>query len=416
MPAATCSPSCKGDLVEIGCDESQRLNVVPVQYRVIVTRRPKPGCRACHGVVLQQAAEERLIRGGLPTERLVAHVIDAKYHWHLPLYRQAQMLATHGIAIDRSTLAFWVGYAAQELKPLWRRLRELLLASPKLCVDEIPAPVLDPGRGRTKTGYFWALLRDDRPWAGPIRPQWSMPMHRAGAIHSLRLLEGYRGIIHCDGYQAYKTTTRETRADALSGTLAFCWSHLRRQFVKIEREASPAPAPVAREALERIAQLYAAEKALRGRSDAERRAGRQGHARPLAAALKRWFEATLDHLAGKGDAAKALRYALRHWDGLTLYLDDGRIEMDTNAVERAMRPIKLNAKNALFAGCDEGAENWALLASLIETCKLNGVSAEHWLSDVLAKLVNGWPAARLDELLPWAPTYTMRAHDPRRAA
>jgi transposase len=119
MPAATCCPSCKGALFEIGRDESQRLDVVPAQYRVIVTRRPKLACRACHGVVLQHAAPERLIRGGLPTERLVAHVIDAKYHWHLPLYRQAQMLATHGIAIDRSTLAFWVGYAAQELKPLW---------------------------------------------------------------------------------------------------------------------------------------------------------------------------------------------------------------------------------------------------------------------------------------------------------
>lgn len=193
------------------------------------------------------------------------------------------------------------------------------------------------------------------------------------------------------------------------------WSHLRRQFVKIEREAAPAPAPVAREALERIAQLYAVEKALRGRSEAERRAGRQAHARPLATALKQWFEAKLDHLAQKSDTAKALRYPLRHWDGLTLYLDDGRIEMDTNAVERAMRPIKLNAKNSLFAGCDEGAENWAVLASLIETCKLNGVSAEHWLADVLAKLVNSWPAARLDELLPWTSIYTMHAHDPRLA-
>ncbi len=167
MPAETCCPCCKGDLFEIGHDESQRLDVVPAQYRVIVTRRPKLACRACHGVLLQHAAPERLIRGGLPTERLVAHGIDAKYHWHLLLYRQAQMLATHGIAMERSTLAFWVGYAAQELKPLWHRLRQLLLDSSKLCVDETPAPVSDPGRGRTKTGYFWALSRDDRPWAGP---------------------------------------------------------------------------------------------------------------------------------------------------------------------------------------------------------------------------------------------------------
>ena len=223
MPAETRCPSCEGVLFEIGCDESQRLDIVPAQYRVIVTRRPKLACRACHGVVLQHAAPERLIRGGLPTERLVAHVIDAKYQWHLPLYRQAQMLATHGIALDRSTLAFWVGYAAQELKPLWHRLREMLLASAKLCVDETPTPVLDPGRGRTKTGYFWALSRDDRPWAGPDPPGvvYAYAPGR-GAVHGLRLLEGYRGIIHCDGYEAYKTMTRTTRADALFCTLAFC--------------------------------------------------------------------------------------------------------------------------------------------------------------------------------------------------
>jgi transposase len=233
-----------------------------------------------------------------------------------------------------------------------------------------------------------------------------------GAVHGLKLLENYRGIIHCDGYEAYKTMTNVARADALADVrLAFCWSHLRRQFVKLEREAAPAPAPVAHEALGRIAQLYAIEKALRGRSAEERRAGRQAQARPLAEALKSWFEAQLGLLSQKSDTARSLRYALRHWDGLTLYLDDGRIEMDTNAVERAMRPIKLNAKNALFAGCDDGAENWALLASFIETCKLNGVDAEHWLADVLDKLVNGWPVARLDELLPWASTYTTAASD-----
>lgn len=181
MPAGTCCPCCAGVLFEIGHDESQRLDVVPAQYRVIVTRRPKLACRACHGVVLQHAAPERLIRGGLPTERLVAHVIDAKYHWHLPLYRQAQMLATHGIALDRSTLAFWVGYAAQELKPLWHRLRQLLLASSKLCVDETPAPVLDPGRGRTKPATSGRCRAMTGPGPGLIRLGWSMPMHRAAA-------------------------------------------------------------------------------------------------------------------------------------------------------------------------------------------------------------------------------------------
>jgi len=421
-PAETVCPCCQGELHEIGVDESQRLDVVPAQYQVIVTRRPKMACRACVGVVVQAPAPERLIKGGLPTEQLVAHVIDAKYHWHLPLYRQAQMMATQGIHIDRSTLSFWVGYAADELKPLWRRLREMLLCSSRVCVDETPAPVLDPGRGKTKTGYFWAIARDDRPWMGPDPPGvvYAYAPGR-GAIHGLKLLEGFRGIVQCDGYQAYKTITNEKQRGnrAEDVTLAFCWAHLRRHFIDAQKKLAPAPAPVAQEALRRIAELYAIEAGLRRRSAAERREGRQAHARPLVEAMDKWLETQLKTLSGKSDTAAAIRYAQTHWDGLKLYLDDGRIEMDTNAVERAMRPIKLNAKNSLFAGCDDGAEHWAMLASFIETCKLNEVNAEAWLTDVLTKLVNGWPEAKLDELLPWAEAYTRlgsTAQDQRHAA
>jgi transposase len=183
--------------------------------------------------------------------------------------------------------------------------------------------------------------------------------------------------------------------------------------------AAPAPAPVALEALQRIAQLYVIEANLRGRSAKERREGRQAHARPLVDTMERWLAAQLKVVSGKSDTAAAIRYAQTHWAGLTRYLDDGRIEMDTNAVERAMRPIKLSAKNSLFAGCDDGAEHWAMLASFIETCKLNEVNAEAWLADVLSKLVNGWPEAKLDELLPWAKAYTQSesmARDQRAAA
>ena len=411
-PTETVCPCCKAELHEIGVDESQRLDIVPAQYQVIVLRRPKMACRACVGTVLQAPAPERLIKGGLPTERLVAAVIDAKYHWHLPLYRQAQMMAVQGIHIDRSTLSFWVGYGADELKPLWRCLRKNLLTSSKRCVDETPAPVLDPGRGKTKTGYFWAIVRDDRPWLGPDPPGvvYAYAPGR-GAIHGLKLLEGFRGIVHCDGYAAYKTIANEKRPGNMAEdvTLAFCWVHLRRQFIDAQKKAAPAPAPVAEEALRRIAQLYAIEAGLRGRSADERREGRQAHARPLVEALKGWLAVSLRAVSGKSDTAGAIRYAQNHWAGLTLYLEDGRIEMDTNAVERAMRPIKLTAKNSLFAGCDEGAEHWAMLASFIETCKLNQVNAEAWLADVLTKLVNGWPEAKLEELLPWADAYTTPA-------
>jgi transposase len=395
---ATACPCCHGPMHVIGEDTSERLDVVPAQYRVVVMRRPKYGCRTCEGGVVQAPAPERLIRGGLPTETMVAHVLVAKYAWHLPLYRQAQMLASQGIEIDRSTLAHWVGTAAAELAPLAERLRRILLASAKIAVDETPAPVLDPGRGRTKTGYFWAIARDDRPWGGTDPPGvvYTYAPGRGAAV-GLKPLASYAGIVQCDGYAVYKQMA-DARRQGGGATLAFCWSHLRRRFYDI---AQGGASPLASEALDRIAALYAIETRIRGRSADGRRAVRQAESKPLVAALEDWFRAQLARVSGKSVIAVAFRYGLNHWEGLVRYLEDGRIEIDTNAVERAMRPLALNRKNALFAGHDEGAANWACIASLIETCKLNGIEPQAWLADVLSKLVNLWPAARLDELLPW---------------
>ena len=399
-PEDTDCPCCKAPMHVIGEEKSERLDVIPAQFRVIVTHRPKYACRECEQAVVQAPAPERLIKGGLPTEAMVAYVLAAKYAWHLPLYRQAQMmLLSQGIAIERATLAFWVGYAAAELKPLYLRLRELILGSVKIAVDETVAPVLDPGRGRTKKGYFWAIARDDRPWGGTDPPAVAYTYAPGrGAIHALKLLDTYRGIVQCDGYAAYKNI-----ADAAylgeAITLAFCWAHLRRKFFDIAKGGS---APIASEALERIALLYAIEKTIRGRSGDERRAVRQEKSKPLALALKTWLEEQLARVSGKSVIAEAIRYGLNHWDGLTRFLEDGRIELDTNIVERGMRPIALNRKNALFAGHDQGAENWAAIASLVETCKLHGVDPQAYFADVLTRLVNLWPQSRLDELMPWA--------------
>jgi transposase len=397
-PDDTHCPCCQAPLHVIGEETSQRLDVIPAQFRVLVTHRPKYACRACEQAVVQAPAPERLIKGGLPTEAMVAAVLVAKYAWHLPLYRQAQMLATQGLDIKRAVLAFWVGYAAAELKPLYLRLRELILASGKIAVDETIAPVLDPGRGRTKQGYFWAVARDDRPWGGTDPPAiaYSYAPGR-GAVHGLKLLEGYRGIVQCDGYGAYKSIAAKAPGEAI--TLAFCWTHLRRRFYDI---AKGGDAPIASEALERIAAIYAIEKTIRGRSADERRRVRQDESKPLVASLKTWFEQQLARVSAKAPIAEEIRYGLNHWDGLMRFLDDGRIELDTNIVERGIRPIVLNRKNALFAGHDEGAQNWACIASLIETCKLGGVDPQAYFTDVLTKLVNLWPAARIDELMPWA--------------
>ncbi len=397
-PEDTHCPCCRAPMHVIGEETSQRLDVIPAQFRVLVTHRPKYACRACTDGVVQAPAPERLIKGGLPTEAMVAHVLVGKYACHLPLYRQAQMLRAQGIDIKRAVLAFWVGYAAAELRPLWLGLRESVLAAGKIAVDETPAPVLDPGRGRTKKGFFWAVARDDRPWGGTDPPAVAYTYAPGrGAVHALKLLDGYRGIVQCDGYAAYKTIANAAPDEAI--TLAFCWAHLRRRFFDI---AEGGPAPIASEALERIAALYAIEKTIRGRSADERRAVRRDRSKPLVLALKAWFEQQLARVSAKATIAEHIRYALNHWDGLTRFLDDGRIELDTNIVERSIRPLVLNRKNALFAGHDQGAENWACIASLIETCKLNGVDPQTYLTDVLTKLVNLWPASRLDELLPWA--------------
>jgi transposase len=301
------------------------------------------------------------------------------------------------VIIERSTLSFWMGYAAAEVAPVVARLREMMLASTRIFADETVVPVLDPGRGKTKQGYFWAIARDDRPWAGDLPPAvvYSYAPDR-GHIHANALLGGYRGILQCDGYAAYKKFGGSKSADP-AVTLAFCWSHVRRGFYDLAK----AKAPIAIEALKRIAALYAIEADIRGKSATERRATRQAESKPLIAELRVWFEAQLAKLPARGPTAEAIRYALNHWDGLQRFLDDGRIELDNNSVERAMRPVCLSRKNSLFAGSDEGGENWACLASLIETCKLNGVNPQAYFADLLTRLVNGWPQKRIDELIPW---------------
>jgi transposase len=400
-PDDTACPCCQATMVVIGEDTSERLDIIPAQFRVLVTRRPKLACRTCAGVVVQRPALPRLIEGGLPTEALVAHVLVARYADHLPLYRQAQMMARQGVVLDRSTLAFWVGYAAAEIAPVVRRLKEMVLTSARLFADETVVPVLDPGRGRTKQGYFWAIARDDRPWGGTDPPAviYSYAPGR-GHQHGRALLGGYRGILQCDGYIAYKKLAVPTAAHGPS-VLAFCWSHVRRGFYDI---AKGGHAPIATEALKRIAALYQIETDIRGLDASARQAARQARSSPLLAALRGWFEAQSATLLARGPTAAAISYALNHWNGLVRFLDDGRIEIDSNTVERSMRPVALSRKNALFAGSDEGGENWAAIASLIETCKLNSVEPQRYLAGLLTRLVNGWSQACIDELMPWCST------------
>ncbi len=390
----TC-PCCRGALHQIGEDVSERLDVIPAQFRVLVTRRPKYACRACEEGVVQAPAPARLIEGGLPTEALVAHVLVAKYADHCPLYRQAQIYARQGINIDRSTLADWVGRAAFLLRPVHERLLDNLKASSKLFADETTLPVLDPGRGRTKTGQLWAYARDDRPWGGADPPAavYVYATDRTGA-QPIRHLAGFKGVLQVDGYAGYRPL-----ADKGEVKLAFCWAHVRRPFYEL---AAAGPAPIASEMLERIKTLYAIEADIKGLAAEQRAVARRKDSLPRLEAMKPWLETRLAAISRKGKLAEAIRYTLARWDGLTRFIDDGRIEIDSNTVERSIRPIALTRKNALFAGSDGGADHWAVVASLTETCKLNALDPEAYLKDTITRIVQGHPQSRIDELLPWA--------------
>ena len=388
-------PCCRNALHRIGEDCSERLDIIPAQLRVLVVRRPKYACRACEEVVVQAAAPARLIEGGLPTEATVAQVLVSKYADHLPLYRQAQIYARQGIALDRSTLADWVGRAAFMLRPVHERLLMTLKTSTKLFADETTAPVLDPGRGRTKTGQLWAYARDDRSWCGSDPPGVAYvyaPDRKAE--RPISHLVGFKGILQVDGYDGYRALAE--RGDV---QLAFCWAHVRRRFYEL---AVAGPAPIASEALKRIGELYTVETECRGRSADERRERRQEKSRPILDELEPWLRTKLGLISQKTKLAEAIRYTLSRWQGLTRFLDDGRIEIDNNVVERSIRPIALNRKNALFAGSDGGGQHWAIIASLIETCKLCGVEPHAYLEDVITRIVNDHPNSKIDDLLPWA--------------
>jgi transposase len=386
-------PCCGGALHAIGETVSEMLDFVPARLRVVRIRRPKYGCRAC-GTIHQAPAPERPIAKGMASPGLLAHVLVSKYCDHTPLYRQTQIFARHGVEIDRSTLANWVGGACWWLEPLQTRLAAHVFGSGKIFADDTPIPVLDPGRGRTKTGRLWVYTRDDRPWSGPDPPAavYFYSTDRK-AERPASHLEGFGGILQVDGYAGFERLTAGGNI-----VLAACWAHARRKFYDVHEATG---SPIAAEALRRIGELYAIEKSVRGRTAEERRAVRNAQSRPLVEAMKPWLEVELGRIPGRGGLAEAIRYALTRWSALCRFLDDGRIDLDNNPVERAIRPVALGRKNHLFAGSDGGGARWATVCSLIATAKLNDVEPFAYLKDVLERMTDGYPMSRLDDLLPW---------------
>ena len=393
-----CPCGC-GAMTKIGEDRSERLDYEPAKFIVIETVRPRYACNKCKGGgVVQASAPASLVEGGLPTEAFLAHVLISKYGDHCPLYRQSQIYARSGIEVHRATLATWVGQASFHLRPVVDCLTAELKKSEHLGLDETTIRVLDPGRGRTKTGYMWTLVRDGRHWSGADPPG---VVYRyapgRGGKYGAELLEGFSGMVQLDGYSGHNTLARPDRPGG-PVTRALCWAHARR---KLKEVYDSSASPIALAGLKRIAKLYAIEKKIRGKPPAERRAIRWEESAPIVNTFGVWLDEQRSRVSPRSRLGEKLTYIANQWDGLLVFLEDGRVEIDSNLVENRIRPLKLTAKNALFAGNDEDAQAWARIASLIETCKMNGVEPCAWMRSTLEKIARGHPQSQIHDLLLW---------------
>lgn len=391
-PRETQCPSCGDELKHLGEDVSETLELEPLRFKVIRHVRTKLACTGCDTIV-QAPAPSKPIERGMAGPGLLAHVMVGKYGDHLPLYRQSEIYAREGVELDRSMLAQWVGQTAALLTPLTDALREHVFASEVVHADDTPLAVLAPGRGKTKTGRLWTYVRDERPAGGSIAPAvWFTYSADRKGEHPQQHLREFAGILQADGYSGFSKLY-----DGGQVLEAACWAHVRRKFVDLHELHQ---SPIAAQALDRIGALYAIEQEIRGRSPDERRAIRREQSCPLLDALHAWFQATLTTLSQKSATAKAIRYALARWDALLRYCDDGRIEIDNNAAERALRCVALGRKNFLFAGSDAGGERAAAFYSLLGSAKLNGFNPEAYLREVLTRIAEH-PITRIAELLPW---------------
>jgi len=392
MPGHEACPDCGGRLRELGEDVAEMLEYVRASFKVLRHVRPKLSCVACDRIV-QAPAPSRPIDRGLAGPGLLAHVLVSKYADHCPLYRQSEIYAREGVDLDRSTLAGWVGATSELLAPLVEAVRSHVMAASKLHADDTPVPVLAPGNGRTKTGRLWTYVRDDRPSGDTTAPAaWFAYSPDRKGENPRQHLKLYKGALQADAYAGFQQLYE-------SGTIVevACWAHTRRKFHEIHIAHA---STTTTEAIERIAALYAIEAEIRGSTPEVRKAIRQARARPLLDTMKAWLEATLAKLSRKADTAAAIRYALSRWSTLTRYVDDGHLEIDNNAAERALRVVALGRKNYLFAGSNAGGERAAAIYSLLGSAKLNGLDPELYLHHVLDRIAD-YPISRINDLLPW---------------
>jgi transposase len=392
-------PGCEGlEKVCIGEDVSERLDVTPARFRVIVTRRPKYAWRGRDGV-FQAPAPAHLIEGGIATEALLAQIAVAKYADGLPLYRQETIYARDGVELDRSLMAQWMGRVGFELEPLADAILARIKQGERIFADETTLPTLAPGSGKVKTAWLWTYARDDTPFGGSDPPMvaYRFEDSRSGDCVA-RHLAGYHGIVQVDGYAAYnRLANKPERANGIV-TLAGCWAHVRRKFFELHASES---SHLATQTIQAMVPLWRIEDEIRGQAPEQRCALRRQRSRAIVHDLFALWERELPRLSGKSKLAEAIRYALSRRPALERFLEDGRIEIDSNIVERLIRPQAITRKNALFAGSDGGGRAWATIATLLTTAKINGVDPYAWLKLTLERIAAGWPNRELDALMPW---------------
>ena len=392
---------CEGlEKVLIGEDRSERLDVVPPKFRVIVTRRPKYAFRNHDGVV-QALAPAHIIESGLPTERLLAYIAVSKYADGLPLYRQEAIYLRDGVEISRSLMAQWMGHLGFELQICADYILERVKEGERVFADETTLPTLAPGSGKATKAWLWAYARDDRPYGGSSPPMVAYRFEDSrGAECVARHLAGFNGILQVDGYGAY---TSMIKAQARAGRneqikLAGCWAHLRRKFYDLHVSGI---SQAATDTVIAMTKLWKIEDEVRGKNADIRAAFRQEQSETIVARLFDLWEQELGKVSGKSKTAEAIRYAFTRREALERFLTDGRVEIDSNIVERAIRPQTITRKNSLFAGSEGGGRTWAALATLLQTCKMNSVDPLDWLSQTLSRIAQGWPVTEIDALMPW---------------
>ncbi len=404
-PDSDCCPDCGGGLRHFGDDISEQLEYVPESFKVIRHVRPKFACTGCDRVV-EAPAPSRPIERGLAAPSLLAHVIVSKYADHLPLFRQSEIYARQGVEISRSTMAGWVGAASDLLGPLVEAIGKHVFAGRKLHADDTPLPVLAPGTGKTRTGRLWTYVRDDRSAGEQTAPAvWFAYSEDRRGEHPRQHLKNFTGALQADAYAGFHHLYGNHIYEAA------CWAHARRKFHDIHIAHA---SPTTTEALSRIGALYAIEDEVRGKPVDLRLSVRQARARPLLDDLRKWMEKTLRSLSSKSETAAAIRYAISRWRALTRYTEDGLLEIDNSAAERALRAVALGRKNFLFAGSDSGGERAAAMYTLIGSAKLNGLDPELYLRTVLAQIADH-PISHIQDLLPWNLAPSLQTHSSQAA-